>query len=95
MKTLKTMKESGLFTPYVGYGKVERVRLMLNDADRDRFNMLPREGGLRHEDYRETIDVTDTNSGRAFTVRRADCGSQCYCAAEIVKGDASGLETFV
>lgn len=69
-----------IFTPYLGKGKLGRAYMILNADDLAEFDRLPKNGM-----HRETVEVFDTVSQSFFTVRRADCGSNCFCAAEIVE----------
>jgi hypothetical protein len=66
-----------IFTPNVGpYG--QRVMFLIDDGDMEDFDALPRGPSP------ETVRVTDLMSDSIFTIKRADCGAGCFCAAEVV-----------
>lgn len=72
---MKTRSGYNLFTPYVpGWGNL-RAHMELDDADYAKIG--------RGSEWSAT--VYDHASGRIFTVRDADCGAGCHCAASIVR----------
>ncbi len=72
------------FTPYIDHTKVTRVLLEVSKADRDAFDSLPVEPHVAPENQK-TVRVLDIISQRYYTVRRAACPSNCFCAAELVR----------
>lgn len=76
------MSETVLFTPYIR-GEREpdnplRAYMQISKEDKARFEALPIGSN------RLSTEVFDTVSQQSYVVRRADCGGNCYCAAEIV-----------
>lgn len=53
----------------------DQLVLKLNRNDRQRFSDLP------HNQSEQYVVVVDTESNVPYEVRRAPCGSACYCAA--------------
>jgi hypothetical protein len=70
--------EHHLFTPFVGRGRMLRAHMEISESDYANFNGLPKGGTVA------TVRVFDLVSQSYYTVRRASCGSDCFCAAEIV-----------
>lgn len=65
--------------------KIEKAERYSGDTtiDLSSLNRLPKDGM-----HRDSVEVFDTLSQTRYVVRRADCGSNCFCAAEIVEGAA-------
>lgn len=55
----------------------DRLRLLVSTSDRNIIDSLPSGKSDR------TATVTDLHTGQEYTVRRAPCGLNCYCALEI------------
>jgi hypothetical protein len=66
--------DQNLFTPRTRYGK--RLRLTLSDADARKIE--------RGHEWQ--CEVTDTTTGKRYTVKGAQCGSpHCFCDALVLK----------
>jgi hypothetical protein len=61
--------------PGVQWHDDHRLSLDLTTADRDAFDELERDGA-------NSVVVLDWTSGAYFKVNTADCGADCFCAAE-------------
>jgi len=68
--------EGHAFTPLVGNS---RVLLILDYEDIQQMDDLARD---------TVVTVTDLITGSQHRIRRSDCGAGCFCAAEIVTGEA-------
>jgi len=67
-------EDDGLpFVPRVN-GTADRYDFRLSIEDRHRFRDLPYRS-------RRWIEITDQRTGTKYLVRRASCGSGCYCDA--------------
>lgn len=66
------------FTPYRYPGSNLREEMLISSEDMEKWDSLP--PGLTNK----TVKVTDLLTNKTYTVRRADCGLDCICAAEII-----------
>ena len=76
------MSDRIIFTPYMP-GEREpdnplRAYMQISKEDKGRIDALPERTNA------DTVEVFDIVSQQSYIVRRADCGGNCYCAAEIV-----------
>lgn len=76
-----------IFTPYENTRSKHRLKMRLEGEDVSKIGR-GRWG---------PVTVTDQNTGAVVEVQGADCGADCFCAAEIVRvvsGDVSQAERF-
>lgn len=67
-----------LFTPFISGHTQLRAHMELSDEDHAKFD------SLTPNSNKDVVEIYDELSMESYSVRRAACNLDCFCAAEIV-----------